>query len=532
MTVKPMVLRWFLCCLIAVNGICSTAQFLTFNRTYGGPGSDDARDIICTPDGGFLMVGTTGSYGPNASDDYPNGYVLKTTAMGEVEWSAALGGSNIDVLNDVELTSNGDLLILGYTYQSVQDLNMLLLRMSPDGTVLWIKRYGSSDRRESGAHMITTGPDEFVIVGGRSQTGGIYSNLLVVKVTAEGDVLWTAEIGPNLGPQDVTIAADGGLLITASVVIVPTFRWGLIKLDSNGGLIWGKVFSEDSGSISASTIIANSDGGCCISGSVGTSTLFVAKLDNLGVFQWRHAFSAGGQSFYPTDLLRTGTGDLVVSAIRYLSDTVFASTLLLLDSTGQQLDHLSYRADQHMSGGGSMLLLDDGSLAVAGVVWELGWLNPDVDLVRIPMSAEGFSGVCHSFEAAMDTVALQEFTIATNVSAEPAPTLSVTALSWPTVPGGTSTLVCTNVSISDHELGSPQIHCFPNPAHDVLTLQPQEGAVISKLVVFDDLGRVVRSAPHDLIHNDLNIRGLDPGHYAVRGSFRSGDLFRVSFIVQ
>src|SRR5947207_9146625 len=58
-----------------------------FHQTYGGDARDYGSSVEQTKDGGFIMVGTTGSYGPS---EY-NVYLIKTYPNGDTAWTRVFG---------------------------------------------------------------------------------------------------------------------------------------------------------------------------------------------------------------------------------------------------------------------------------------------------------------------------------------------------------------------------------------------------------------------------------------------------------
>ena len=63
-----------------------------WSRTFGGPEADHGYDISVTPDNGLLLVGTTTSFGAGNRD----AYVIKTDSAGNELWSRTFGGSLSD----------------------------------------------------------------------------------------------------------------------------------------------------------------------------------------------------------------------------------------------------------------------------------------------------------------------------------------------------------------------------------------------------------------------------------------------------
>jgi len=57
-------------------------------KYYGGNGYDYASDLIATRDGGYLILGSTSSYG-NGNNDV---YILKVSESGKKQWQNTFGG--------------------------------------------------------------------------------------------------------------------------------------------------------------------------------------------------------------------------------------------------------------------------------------------------------------------------------------------------------------------------------------------------------------------------------------------------------
>lgn len=78
-------------------------------KTYYGPDYDYLSDIKPTPDGGFVLCGTTQSFALGVSDMY----LIKCDALGQIQWSKAYGGYEYDEGQTVTHTPTG-YLVGGY----------------------------------------------------------------------------------------------------------------------------------------------------------------------------------------------------------------------------------------------------------------------------------------------------------------------------------------------------------------------------------------------------------------------------------
>ena len=109
-------------------------------KYYSGFYEDWGRDLVETPDGGFLLVGITTSFGVGFSNDI---YLIKTDSLGNVIWSKAYGGPAEDIVYGVVLTSDGKYVIVGYTNSSgFGSYDGLLMKVDSNGNLEWFHTYG------------------------------------------------------------------------------------------------------------------------------------------------------------------------------------------------------------------------------------------------------------------------------------------------------------------------------------------------------------------------------------------------------
>jgi hypothetical protein len=85
--------------------------YVEWERTYGGTESDVAHEVQQTSDGGYILVGYTRSFGAGKTD----AFVVKTDSEGIEMWSKAIGGTDWDDAYSVKQTSDGGYIIAGST---------------------------------------------------------------------------------------------------------------------------------------------------------------------------------------------------------------------------------------------------------------------------------------------------------------------------------------------------------------------------------------------------------------------------------
>ncbi len=90
--------------------ISSAGQALS-TRTFGGSGTDYGYSICPTPDGGYIMAGSTNSFGAGGNDVY----VLKLGANLDTLWTETYGGTNDDWANQIRCSEDSSYFITAST---------------------------------------------------------------------------------------------------------------------------------------------------------------------------------------------------------------------------------------------------------------------------------------------------------------------------------------------------------------------------------------------------------------------------------
>jgi len=95
------------CLMMKVNNDGS----IQWGKTYGGVNNELCYSAQPTSDGGYLLAGSTGSFGAGSFD----GYLVKTDGSGNLQWSRAYGGSGVEFGTVGLETSDGGFLLAGLT---------------------------------------------------------------------------------------------------------------------------------------------------------------------------------------------------------------------------------------------------------------------------------------------------------------------------------------------------------------------------------------------------------------------------------
>jgi hypothetical protein len=169
---------------------------LVWEKSFGGKEIDESYQIIKTADNNFLIVGETRSSDQDVSSQ--NGgadvWVLKIDSNGEMLWEKTYGGANFDAAKAITLTNDGNFLIAGNTRSVDNDVtnnngenDVWVLKINPSGNLIWQKTIGGSGIDL--ANDIVELNDNSILVVGESNSNDKdvkenkgFTDLLIVKL--------------------------------------------------------------------------------------------------------------------------------------------------------------------------------------------------------------------------------------------------------------------------------------------------------------------------------------------------------------
>jgi len=183
---------------------------------FGGSGSDCARNVVQTTDGNYILVGDTKSYG----DRYGDVYIVRADSSGNELWHKTYGGSGeLDWGNVIEPASGGGFIIVGTTFSFGNgSCDIYLIKVDSSGNQLWFKTFGGKEA-DYGRSVKPTLDGGYIIVGDTQSYGpNDYGtcNVYLIKTDSQGNELWHRTYGykyDDIG-FDVQQTDDGGFIIT------------------------------------------------------------------------------------------------------------------------------------------------------------------------------------------------------------------------------------------------------------------------------------------------------------------------------
>ncbi len=233
-----------------------------WTRTYGGTGSDGAHSVQQTTDGGYIVAGTTSSFGAGNTDFY----LIKTDAHGDTLWTRTYGGADYDESNSVQQTADGGYIISGWTgLPQVETRDGRVIKTDNRGDTLWTRTYGGTHVDDCNS-VQQTADGGYIIAGTTGSFGTGDYDVYLIKTDASGDTSWTRTFGGRSSDQGLSVqqTTDGGYVITGS-----TFSFGagitdlyLIKTDADGyvGVAEEHLWAPTSSLKQAATTLSGTSG--------------------------------------------------------------------------------------------------------------------------------------------------------------------------------------------------------------------------------------------------------------------------------
>lgn len=269
-----------------------------WNNTFGGLENDEGRSVSETADGGYIIIGTTESYGAGYSDIY----LIKTDITGNEIWSKTFGETESDYGRFVQQTSDGGFIITGYKGGiNIGWWDLWLIKTDSLGNEEWNRTFGGSDI-DYGEFVVQTSDSGYIITGVTRSYGAGNRDTWLIKTDSLGNELWSNTYGTSSEEMGTSVkqTSDGGYIICGAAYNYTTEETKvlLLKVDTNGNESFYKVING-TGYDFAYDVSEITQGGFIITGAsridgYSESDLLLAKTDELGNVEWYKSY--GGSS--------------------------------------------------------------------------------------------------------------------------------------------------------------------------------------------------------------------------------------------
>ena len=257
-----------------------------WEKTFNKDEHDIAYSIIQTKDGGYAIAGGTGKrfWGE------VNCWVIKLDAKGNMEWDNDFGGIGWDEIYSIIQTKDGSFITTGSAWpKGTGRGNVCVVKLDRRGYLVWTKTFGGSDYDEARS-IIQTDDGGYVVAGFTILEDTGDRDVWVIKLDKEGNKIWDKTLGGTSEDwaNSIIQTRDRGYMVagwTKSMGAGKTDVW-IIKLNERGDLVWDKTFGGSEND-EAHSIVQTDDGGYAVTGwtkskGAGNADVWVIKLDENG----------------------------------------------------------------------------------------------------------------------------------------------------------------------------------------------------------------------------------------------------------
>jgi gliding motility-associated-like protein len=249
----------------------SSSGVLLWQKCFGSASSEFGTSAIKSSDGNYVIAGVTYGNGGDVSGSHGDrdGWLIKISSTGTLLWQNNFGGTKSDVFQSLSETPDGGYIMLGTTSSNDGDVtglhgtdavasDMWVVKTDSGGNLAWQKCYGGASSSSFGNKVVCAPGGGYLVCGSIlpvragisgdiAEVKGQY-DIWIFKITVTGAITWQKTLGGT--GEDICASAiatqDGGFMIggaTNSADGDVTARYGqhdiwLAKLNASGTLEW------------------------------------------------------------------------------------------------------------------------------------------------------------------------------------------------------------------------------------------------------------------------------------------------------
>ncbi len=374
--------------IILILPLLTFADTAVFNKTFGGSENDYANSIQETKDGGYIVAGQTDSFG-NGSSRNPDMWIIKLDKMGNIEWDKTFGKlEKGDGAYSVQQTVDEGYIVAGTTSSYGKGYpSIWIIKLEPNGDSLWTKIYEGAI--VSSARSIQQTTDGGYIVVGEGEEN-------ILKLDSNGNKEWGKHFGWRFHSVEQTtdggyiVAGDS---IYKQLEWDRIYSLSIIKLDANGNKEWSNPLGDDFLG-SAHSIQQTADGGYIVAGdSVDFRSefeyshyLMVMKLDENGNKEWNYF---GGEYSSAQSIRQTEDNGYIIAGDTTDNGHYLDFLIIKLDENGNENWIRIYGTSVGWEYASAVQQTSDSGYVVAGQTDSYGTGRYDIWILKLDENGNG-----------------------------------------------------------------------------------------------------------------------------------------------
>jgi hypothetical protein len=365
-----------------------------FERTFGGPEQELGYSVEQTADNGFVIVGSTESFGAGSSDIF----LVRTDGEGNELWSRTYGGSESEIGYSVQQTPDYGFIIAGFTYSFGEgNGDVYLVRTDLAGDTLWTRTYGGSGF-DWGYSVDQTQDGGFIIAGSTTSFGSESGDVYAIRTDPFGVTVWERSYGGQQTEyaRSVQHTTDGGFIFAGTTYTFGTATGDLyiIKTDSSGTPVWTRTFGQE-GVDEGNSVMETQDGGYVVAGELySTQTMsrdiYLVRMDATGDSLWTKTYGGFDRDVGWSVRQVADAGYIIAGFTESFGAGDQEVYMIRTNFLGNTLWTRTYGGSERDSGK-SVWVTEDGGYVVGGDTESYGQGNRDLYMIKT--NADGHVGI-------------------------------------------------------------------------------------------------------------------------------------------
>lgn len=272
---------------VNLPNVQTSLQF-KWTKTLKGPSQEDEIDAVASDEQGNVYISgkfedeltIAGQNETITSNGMADIMLVKYDKNGNWQWTKQFGSTQEDNVFDADCDNQGNVVLSGYFQGTVQfdnftltsqgGFDMMVLKISPEGNVLWAKNYGGSGH--DGGNEVAIGNDNTILVG--AQSNGTFEG---IANTGDQDA-YLLSLDQNGNTQWIKAIKGAGIARSKAIEVD---NWGNVYI---GGDFIGANFVENNNSSFPFEEFGNRDA-------------YLVSFTSNGIYRWSKSWGNDGVDF-------------------------------------------------------------------------------------------------------------------------------------------------------------------------------------------------------------------------------------------
>ena len=242
--------------------------FMEWDAYFGSSNTDQGGSIQQMTDGGYIIIGNSDFSGDGNQDIW----LIRINSQGDSLWTKTFGGSGLELGADVQILEDGGFILLGSTESFGNGgSDIWLIKTDSQGETTWTKTFGDNSS-DYGKSILKTPDDGYIIRGVTESFGYGNTALVLIKIDSTGNKIWDNAFGGSNGEGGNALGEtnDGGHILICHSYVHENSAYDirLIKIDGSGSVDWDKTYGSLTDNYGFS-VLQTFDGGYALTGSIG-----------------------------------------------------------------------------------------------------------------------------------------------------------------------------------------------------------------------------------------------------------------------